>query len=271
MDKLKSIVVNQLEELKKIEKLANRDLGCEIQGKLKVCTKKNKPYYYLVRKNSHGKYEYEYISKKNEEIYRQLAQKEYAMQIKSTVEKNIKLLEHMLRMYDFEGVHKKYSAVAEGKRSLITPYYSEVECVLEKWENEEYLPNPNYQDGLRYETDKGELVRSKSEVIIANLLNQYSEYIDYRYEEPLNLVNHLRIITIYPDFTIINKKTGQIKYLEHAGMMAEQEYVEDFIWKYNLYIANHILPGKDILFTFESENSPLNIQMLKIIGNELMK
>ena len=81
----------------------------------------------------------------------------------------------------------------------------------------------------------------------------------------------MRIITIYPDFTIINKKTGQIKYLEHAGMMAEQEYVEDFIWKYNLYIANHILPGKDILFTFESENSPLNIQMLKIIGNELMK
>ena len=37
----------------------------------------------------------------------------------------------------------------------------------------------------------------------------------------------------------------------------------DFVWKNNLYYENHLLPGTDVLFTFETEDHPLEIRMIK--------
>lgn len=47
-----------------------------------------------------------------------------------------------------------------------------------------------YPETLRYETSAGEYVRSKSEVIIANLLYAKSDKLLYKYERPLLLKNH---------------------------------------------------------------------------------
>ena len=52
-------------------------------------------------------------------------------------------------------------------------------------------------------------------------------------------------------------------YWEHAGLMSNPEYVSDFVWKNNLYYENHLLPGTDVLFTFETEDHPLEIRMIK--------
>ena len=72
-----------------------------------------------------------------------------------------------------------------------------------------------------------------------------------------------RDILIYPDFTIINTQTGKLTYWEHVGLMSNPEYVSDFVWKNNLYYENHLLPGTDVLFTFETEDHPLEIRMIK--------
>ena len=51
-------------------------------------------------------------------------------------------------------------------------------------------------DMSNYITDAGERVRSKSELVIANLL--YKNNIPYMYECPLKINNN----TVYPDFTV---------------------------------------------------------------------
>ncbi|MEE3440399.1 MAG: hypothetical protein VZR07_10670, partial [Ruminococcus sp.] len=57
-----------------------------------------------------------------------------------------------------------------------------------------------------FETQRGEIVRSKSEVIIADAL--YYANIPYHYEKPIKVGDRV----IYPDFTVLNVKTSlQIK------------------------------------------------------------
>ena len=61
-------------------------------------------------------------------------------------------------------------------------------------------------------------MRSKSEVIIANLL--HARGIEYRYEEPLEIDG----LTKYPDFTIEDDNTGRTYYWEHLGMLSDERY-----------------------------------------------
>lgn len=80
-----------------------------------------------------------------------------------------------------------------------------------------------------YSTLKGDLVRSKSEVIIANLL--YSNNIDYEYEKELAYQNGK---WIEPDFTIL-QKDGQTLYWEHLGMLGRESYDKRWLEKIDVY------------------------------------
>ncbi len=89
---------------------------------------------------------------------------------------------------------------------------------------------------LIYRTDRGELVRSKSEWIIADKLN--TEGIDYQYEQPLMLGGVERL----PDFTIVDDDSGVIWYWEHNGLLDNTEYRERWERKLAAYRDDGILP-----------------------------
>jgi hypothetical protein len=96
------------------------------------------------------------------------------------------------------------------------------------------------EDGLIHRTARGELVRSKSEVIIANLLHGLD--IIYAYEQPfVGRDGSIR----YPDFTIDDAETGQKVFLEHLGMMAEPAYRRRWQGKLNWYRAQGVLPSEE--------------------------
>lgn len=73
-------------------------------------------------------------------------------------------------------------------------------------------------DRLIYRTDQGELVRSKSEWIIADKL--HAAGITYVYEPELTLAGKLR----WPDFVISDERRGITWYWEHLGRMDLGEY-----------------------------------------------
>ena len=76
------------------------------------------------------------------------------------------------------------------------------------------------EEGLIHRTTRGELVRSKSEVIIADLLNALD--LPYGYEQPFTAPDgSMR----YPDFTIDDAETGRRLLIEHLGMMDRPDYV----------------------------------------------
>ena len=78
--------------------------------------------------------------------------------------------------------------------------------------------NEMYPDGLIHRTLGGKIVRSKSEMIIAGILE--ANDVPFRYEAALNLGNH----TYYPDFTILTPGRGELLFWEHFGMMSDEEY-----------------------------------------------
>ncbi len=75
-----------------------------------------------------------------------------------------------------------------------------------------------YEENLIHRTARGEMVRSKSEVIIANALA--AQGIEYNYERPLTIDG----ITKYPDFTIEDMESGQTFFWEHCGMLHVPSY-----------------------------------------------
>ena len=90
------------------------------------------------------------------------------------------------------------------------------------------------EDKLINRTLRGEDVRSKSELIIANIL--YHHGIDYEYEGILEFDGEIR----RPDFVIENENTDEIYYWEHLGMLNKRSYREGWERKKQWYHKNGI-------------------------------
>lgn len=92
------------------------------------------------------------------------------------------------------------------------------------------------EQNLIHITSRGDAVRSKSEVIIANLF--HAKGVHYLYEEPLIVDS----VTKYPDFTIEDDDTGITYFWEHCGMLSDPSYKRRWDEKKVWYRENGILP-----------------------------
>ena len=115
-----------------------------------------------------------------------------------------------------------------------------------------YLGMDKYNLKRIYKTIDGNMVRSKSEVIICDLLAKSG--IKYKYEE---LLEYAPGKYINPDFTIfINNK---VVYWEHVGCLGLDEY--DANWDYKLKVYEKYYPGK-MYKTYETGALPSDAQHL---------
>jgi hypothetical protein len=90
-----------------------------------------------------------------------------------------------------------------------------------------------YSEKLVHRTKTNVLVRSKSEVVVANILTSLG--ISYEYEKPLEFApNDFRL----PDFTI--RHQGKVFYREHFGMLGLTTY-RDWMRKKAWYEAHGLL------------------------------
>ena len=240
------------------------------KGSLIITHKQKKVYYKWQYLDKNLKCIRKYLSKREMKQIQLLAQKGYYEKVEPILQKNLKLLEKFERAYCYDKEMQVYESMTEDRQSLIIPLEENCTHRIRAWEQETYEPCNKYPETLRYETNAGDFVRSKSEVIIANLLHMKADQLLYKYERPLKLRYQGRKIIVYPDFTILNTQTGKFTYWEHAGLMSKPEYVSDFVWKNSLYYENHLLPGTDVLFTFETEDHPLEIRTLKHMISDLM-
>lgn len=99
-----------------------------------------------------------------------------------------------------------------------------------------YLGVPRFDLNKIYTTQKGDLVRSKSEVIIANML--YTSNIDYEYEKEI-IKNGKKIL---PDFTVYYD--NKIFYWEHLGLIGVESYDNNWIKKkvvYDEYFSDQLI------------------------------
>jgi hypothetical protein len=90
--------------------------------------------------------------------------------------------------------------------------------------------------GLVHRTERGELVRSKSEVLVANLLHQLN--VSYEYETPFIGADG-RVVR--PDFAAPTDFGGTVLW-EHLGMLTDPRYAAKWAAKKAWYSRNGVLP-----------------------------
>ena len=100
---------------------------------------------------------------------------------------------------------------------------------------------------------KGERVRSKSEVFIANAM--YFRNVPYLFETRLYLIGYGNVL---PDFAVLDVRTRKTIIWEHLGKMGDPAYVERNLRKINGYLRTGYVIGETLILTFESEQQPLN-------------
>lgn len=253
----KKDIYSEIDMLTEAKEKMERFLKTAPEGTLRM-TRRGKCGYYWYQQTKKGKgWHNRYLAKKDEQLARKLAQKSYYKELLPDVGKELEALNHLAEVYSPDKKHEKYSQLPEPRRALIKPLFHSVEYAVRKWTEVPYEPWKEHEEYLRFRTDNDEMVRSKSEMIIANKLKQREKDVLYRYEQPLYLKMGKR--TIHPDFTLINRHTGQIFYWEHVGKLDDSGYVADFVNKINSYIANGIYPGINLILTFENSKVALDM------------
>jgi hypothetical protein len=116
-----------------------------------------------------------------------------------------------------------------------------------------------FPEKLIHRTKANVLVRSKSELVIANILTDMG--ISYEYEKPLEFgLNDFRL----PDFTISYR--GKTVYWEHLGMLSLPTYKEDWLRKKAWY-ESHRLTDK-VITSQETPDGGINSLEIEQIARE---
>lgn len=194
-----------------------------------------------------------------------LAQKKYDQNLIKILRRQIAALDHLLAAAGSQ-IPALYETQCRARRLLLTPATLPDEQYAELWRAVKWQPRPFTADTPEHFTARGEQVRSKSEVIIADTLTRHK--IPYRYEFPLKLKNG----DIYhPDFLCLNLRTRKEYIWEHFGMMDNPDYAELTAKKFKVFSENKILPGKNFLFSMETAKNPLSSRQVENLINEFLK
>ncbi len=257
MKKILLELENYIAELEGFQKQLRRDLKRAPAGSLR--TYRNNEHFYYYHRETPQDHDGKYIRKKNLRLIQALAQKDYDLKALASTENALTILSSglsELKQFDPDFLEKLYQSMSPSRKDLIDPLFQTAKAYAEDWQKVPY-EGKSFPAGFpEYYTLKGERVRSKSEILIADRLNQLG--IPYRYEYPLYLKGYG---FAHPDFTMLNIYTREVKYLEHLGMLDCPDYAEDAVRKLNTYAMNDIFIGDQLLVTVESSKYPLNMRL----------
>ena len=110
-----------------------------------------------------------------------------------------------------------------------------------------------YAEYLIHRATDGTMLRSKSELVIANMLADLE--IPYDYERPLR--GEVVAGTIRPDFSF-ETPAGDVIVWEHLGMLGAQSYRDAWNWKLSWYRENGYEEGRNLFTTRDRENGGLH-------------
>ncbi len=263
----------RMKELDDVLERAHYILKKAPEGNLRISKSQNRTQYY--QSTGSSKRNGEYIKGKDYFLACQLAQKDYANKVIKSANKERVLLEKIRKSNVFYEWNRIIDEMSAARKSLINPFYLCDEQFQGKWKEElldkKEQSNKNYNlyridEEQSILTDAGELVRSKSEKIIADKL--YARNITYVYEAPLYLKGYGYI---RPDFTILNKKTRKEIYWEHFGIMDKTEYCDKAIKKIEEYHSNNLYMGRGLLLSFETRNHILNVNNIENMIKEYLE
>lgn len=237
------------ELIKKIEK----KLKSFPEGRINVKHRKYGDYYYLVQPDSGERY----LHKEDKKLASELAQKNYLNKVLIASREEASALKRYIDNQPSKIAEDIYDTLPEGRKKLVKPIVPTDDQFVREWLSTPYTPKEFEEGAPIFQTMKGERVRSKSEMIIADRL--FLKGIPYKYECPI-VVNGR---TIHPDFTLLKISERKILYLEHCGKTDDPDYAEKrIVRRINNYSQAGIILGDNLFLTFESSKIPFDVRVL---------
>ena len=264
---------NEQEILKEHQKMLarlriqlSRELDKAPRGRLRIATKGKYTEYYMCDEGAgtsgtRGRY----LKKKEEKIIKALAQKEYDGRLLKETMSQLDKIENYPYGIGEDGLKSVYEGLSESRKNLVIPRIKPTEDAVSEWLAMPFEPLGFTVDDPEIYTDFHERVRSKSEKFIAEKLRAMG--IPYKYECPLNLDG---FGTVYPDFTILNKNTMAVSWLEHLGKMDEPDYSMKAVAKVRAYERSGIYVGKNLYLTMETKQTPFDAMSIESIFEDFV-
>ena len=209
-----------------------------------------------------------YLSGGKSKLIKALAQKKYNALLLEDFKRQRKALDKLIKSYVPQNGERTYMSMSERWRKQIEPLNIPDSEYVDLWQSLRYKGKSVENTGLW--TSKGEIVRSKSEIIIADVLASLG--VPYRYEFPHKLknVDSSRCIEVYPDFTCLNDHTRKEFVWEHFGMMDDAEYACNAVAKIEMYLNSGYFWGDNLIFTMETHEKPLNSKIVRILAQKYL-
>lgn len=204
-----------------------------------------------------------YLPKGKTKLIRALAQKKYNVLLLDDFKRQRDALDKLVNSYVPQNGEKTFMSMGVRWRQQIEPLNIPDSDFADLWQNLRYRRKSIENTG--HLTAKGECVRSKSEIIIADVLASLG--VPYRYEFPheLNNAESSHCVKVYSDFTCLNVRSRKEFVWEHFGMMDDAEYARNAVMKIEMYQNSGYFLGENLIFTMETREKPLNSQMVRKI------
>ena len=200
---------------------------------------------------------HKYMSIKDPEL-RTYIEKYCAEKVLKCAEKGLRQLKSDPKDYDPSDITCLLERLDNDFADLLPAAFRCNARIMSEWEMKEGVRQPFRDKDLIFQTARGDYVRTKIEMITADIL--YDLNLHYIYEKRIRLKNGK---WKRPDFTILSHVNGNIYYLEICGMLSNPEYCDNLAMKIQEYSETGIILGKNLLLMFESENAPFNANALK--------
>lgn len=199
-----------------------------------------------------------YLRKSEITLIRALAQKTYDRAILQRLKLELFLNQKHLQLLQSWPVSALFARYSAARQSLVEPVTLSDAAYAERWRSIRFRHmNFNKEEPPLY-TASGIRMRSKSELLIAELLEKSG--IPYRYEYPLEVAmpdgskKRFR-----PDFYCLEPETRREFVWEHFGLMDDTAYRVRAEDKMETFFFSDAFNERNFIVTFEEKDHPLNI------------
>ena len=221
-------------------------------------------YYDVIRKGSDKK---TYLGGEKHEQVLNIKRYRYAKKALKVLDLDIKLLEYLINNYvlpDYNTINCLLPSTYQTDLQIQGLPAAGLPTEAIEWKRlleEEKAKYPPYKpEQLRHPALDGTMMRSKSEVIIANILLLAG--IPFVYEVPIS-INGKKLLPDFRILSLIDLRTEII--IEHQGMVFADEYADKFIRSLKLYLQSDWIPNQNLFFTFDNARGILDPQQVLTI------
>lgn len=243
-------------EIEKLLREREEDLRNAPEGKLRIGRNRKAKQYYL-RKDPSDK-EGIYLKRSQHSFAAALAQKDYDFRLVNELRQETKVIRRFLDDYHPEHIDEIFQSLHKNRKALIHPIKLPDEDYIKHWMSIVFEKKAFEENAPEFFTTRGERVRSKSEIMIADALSRHN--IPYRYEYPIQITG---LGTVHPDFICLSVRKHKEYVWEHFGMVSNSNYADSAVSKMEKYLAAGYYSGKNVIFSFETDSRPLSTRVIE--------